>query len=364
MKKNQLVILAVFFIAAVAAWYYVRQPQKTRMADLYSQVAGRFQTKNIKTIEARVLSHPEKVLMLKLDKDGWKVTLEREGEKFQAPAKKSKVERLIGLLNGLQGELRAKGKKHLSTFGLQEGQGLEISLKQDGKTVVSIVAGMKGPDWGSCFVRSTGSDKVYLVSRDIFSVFDIWSRKPEKALSLEPWVDLDVISAFADAVDTCSYESSNTSWKLSRIESDTGKDGKDDNATAAEKTGGKKKAWRLETGTKVMEKSWEEARQYLSSIIPLRARDIEPPSAAEKAGFSRAGKAQAVFTCRLESGAEKRVEIGSCSSKDKTCLVRAGGYIYKIDSTWKERLEKPFVKGKKGSDKPGKAGKSPGKKAR
>ncbi len=360
MKRNQLIVLSLCFIAMVAAWYFVQQPKRNSATDLYSQVTGSFETSAIDSIEARVLSHPENTLRLSRTKAGWQIALKKGGEEFPAPAKKAKVERLLGLLEGLQGEFRAEGRDLLSTFGLEKGHGLEIRLKKDGKDLVAIVAGMKGPDWGSTFVRQEGFDRVYLVNRDIFSVFDIWSRKPDKALSLEPWVDLDVISAFPDSVKTCSYKSGERSWSISGPEPEKeqkkGVKGQAGSKKASPEGKSKgKEAWSFETRGKVVEKSWEEVRKYLSPVLPLRARDVEPPSVAGKAGLAPGQKASAVFTCRLKSGAEQRVEIGSCDEKDKTCLVRARGYIYRVDSAWKEKLEKPFsTEGKKGRKEPAK----------
>ncbi len=327
MKRKQLIILCTCFVLAVAAWYYVQQPRKTAVTDIYSTITQAFPASSVKSIEARVLSHPEKPLRLKLGKDGWTLVLERNGRSFNAPAKRAKVERLIKLLSELQGELRADGKDHLSTFGLEEGHGLEIVLKNGDKKVAAIVAGMKGPDWSSCFVRPKDSERVYLVSKDIFSVFDIWSKRPDKALNLDPWVDLDVISAYPGKVEGCAFKSRVSSWSLKR-EENPGKVKKPE-----------KEGWIFETGGKRIEKTGEEARKYLSGILPLRAREIEPPC--------KAGKPGATFKYKLKSGPESTVEIMSCNSKEKTCTVRSRGYFYRVDSSWKEKLEKPFSEKKK-----------------
>ncbi|RUM87317.1 MAG: hypothetical protein DSZ23_06010 [Thermodesulfatator sp.] len=341
MKSSHLAALAALFLIMVVAWYWVQRPETAKVTDLYQQVTGDFKTDDIKSISARVLAHAEKGLELKKVKDGWVITLDRDGERFPAPARKSKVERLVSLLRGLQGEVRAEGKEHLSTFGLEKGQGLEITLGDGKSSKLTLLVGMKGPDWGSCFVRLPDSDKVYLVSRDILSVFDIWSRRPEKALDLQPWVDLDVISAYPGSIKECSYKSGSIAWSL-ESQKDSGKEDSKDGKTGKNK-------WIFEMNEKRHEKTDAEVSGYLSTILPLRARDIVPPSAVEKTGLSGAGKGGAisVFTYSVKSGPEASVEITGCQKEKKFCLVKSRGYVFQVDMDWKNKLEHPFSKDKK-----------------
>ncbi len=346
MKKSHLTALAIVFLGLVVLWYYEQMPEKTNVKGLYVSVSKDFDRDSIKSIEAIVLSHPEERLELVRQKGGWKVRLTKKGQRFWARAKKTKVERLLSLLAGLQGEPRAKGKKYLSTFGLDKGEGLKITLKNGSKEVLTVTVGSKGPDWGSSFLRVGSSDTVYLVSRDILSVFDIWSKRPEKGLDLEPWVDLDVLSVFPSGIKMCSLDAGEKSWSLSRIT----KDGK---------AKGNPDTWRFKKGGQVTEKTSKQVMEYLSKLIPLRAKDVVPPSEGEKWGGRGSNKTPESFSCLLKSGPLRQVEIGGCLKGSKRCLVKANGFAYEVDYSWVQDVENPFEKEKKvdatGSKKTGKS---------
>ncbi len=338
MKRSHLLGLTIVFLFVIGLWYYLTQPEKSNVADLYAKVTTDFDKEAISSIEARVLNQSGHGLELIKDKDGWKVGISKQGHSFWAPAKKSKVERLLGLLQGLQGEVRAEGKRHLSVFGLDEGKGLKVTLKKGKSDELSIIIGGKGPEWGSSFVRRPGSNTVYLVQRDILSVFDIWSKRPDKPLDPDPWVNLKVIPAFPSDIDRCSYGSDVTDWVLSRL---------DEGEKDSTEKGKKVERWTFKKDDSLSEKSQKEVIAYLSKILPLKARDILPAEVLQKTNASKDRRLSAHFAYRLKAGPEKRVEIASCSKKNKTCLVKAGQYVYKIDGSWKKMLDNPFSKEKK-----------------
>ncbi len=342
MKKNHLIILAGLLAALVAAYFFVQRPKTSKVAGFYRQVTPAFDIDSINSIDALVLSHPDTMLHLRKGKTGWVVEMERDGEKFQAPARDSKVKRLLGILRDMQGELRAQGSNHFATFNIGQKEGLKITVSSTDGKQFTLVVGKKGPDWSSSFVRKADSDKIFLVSKNILAAFDIWSEKPDKDLNLKSWVNMDVISVFPDDVKRCSYESKDLSWSLTRANANNNKNNGQNKSTIDKKGG--KATWIFKTGDTRQKESAAEVEEYLSKLLPLHAKDIEAPSAATKSGRSQdSAEKMASFSCTVESGPEITVTIDRCLDKEKYCLVRRNNYIFKVDKTWVQRLQKPFV---------------------
>ncbi|NPA95653.1 MAG: DUF4340 domain-containing protein, partial [Thermodesulfobacteria bacterium] len=321
----QLLVLAVIFVGLVMLYFLQQRPQSREMAKVFITLLPELKKDTPDYIEVFSRGHEGEHLILKKGPNGWMVQVERKGKRFWALAKQNKVKKLLTDLSEFTGELRASHRSYLGDFGLGEKQGLEILLKRDGKEITVLVVGKKGPGWGTCFVKRDDENKVYLVSRDLLADFDIWSPQVNQPVQIRSWLDLQVIRQNPANIKVCSYSGKRTRWELKR---------KDAKAKAGQE------GWIFTRGRTRKELGKEEAKRVLGQFFPLYAQDVAPPET-----FKISGAKGGIFQySATNTGESSKLEIGRCSKKEKTCLVKtSAGFVFKVDNVIYKRLTRPLA---------------------
>ncbi len=344
MKSRQIIILGVIFVILVGIYFFLQRPSKQDVSGLYENITPSFNTEDVTEIAVSVKGKEEKALLIHKKDGNWIVKVKRDGKEFWAPAKSTKVEKVLNDLKGLDGELRGEGQDIFADFNLKDDQGLSITIKgKDGK-FFEIRVGKKGPRWGTSFVRLSDSKKVYLASKDLLVDFDIWSKEPQKPIEIQPWIDMKVISSGYINVTRCAFSSKTINWSLERKEED--KEAKDKDSQAkkeSSKDNAKKEYWLFSKNGKERKKKEEEVRDYLTKIFPLYAKDVvSPQSEVIKDAFKAP---LGTFSWKTKDGVQRKLNIGKVDEKANICLIKDNrGYYFKVDSSWCKNIEKPFKK--------------------
>ncbi len=361
MKRIYLIILAVAFVSLAAIYYWQQRPRNLAPQDLFTKVCQTMDPDDINRIEVWAKGDVNGTRLDLIKKDGnWWVKRGSKQGGFLAPAKADRIKRLLKTLIDLEGETRAKGTDVLGTFNLKDNQGLHILLEGPGiKTV--IIAGKKGPRWDTCFVRRGSSDQVILASKNILSLFDIWSELPEKTPSSSAWTDLSIASYGPGEIEGVSFSQGDEQWSLVRKEnketkaSRTGENaGKGTNSTATQEKGGNNKdnvkkapsaPWTFTENGNVREIPGKKAIGYLSKLFPLNAIDVEDPRMAKDYGLGP-GQHSGRITVHTKKGVVI-FHIGSYDAHRKTGWIQdEKGVIYRIRAEWVKMVLHPF-KGEK-----------------
>lgn len=346
MKSKHIAILVVILVALIGVYFLLQRPKQTDLSTLYTKITPEIKLNQVEAIRAINLSNSESEIFIRKSGSRWEIKLKREGEEFFAPVKPNKIEKLITDISSLTGELRASGKDVLKDFALQKGHGILIEILGKSGKIVEIIVGKKGPRWGSSFVKLKNSDKVYLVSRDLLVDFDIWTNKPEKGLSVQPWIDLQIIKETPKEIKEANFKSKKLNWRLflKEIEEDDEKSGKKEASNPEENSKYKRRVWIFEKNGKRHQKSNIEVEEYLSTIFPLYANDILNPKRSKEFHLEDR-KGAKKFTFIRTDGVMKTIYIGSCNKKgDKCYIVDEYGYLFEVSSSWIKTLENPFKK--------------------
>ena len=330
MRPLYLAILAVLVAALGALYVWEQGPKKVPTDMLFTRITPELGIESVDALEAWVEGKGEHLRLWK-GKEGWMVKAVDGNFTFDAPCDEGRVKRAVERLSALEGEFRAEGKELLSTFGLGEDEALHVVLKSGGKEKVHLLVGKRGPRWDSSFVRAKGSDKVYLVSKNILGLFDLWSERPEKSPEPDGWTDKTVISGSWKDLTGITWQKGGTQWTLA-LEEPSG------NASGSEKGGAR---WVLTKDglTKTVDAEALK-RTFLMGLAPLYASRLVAPQRAEEVGLSK-GSGYGRLTLHFRDKGLKIYHVGKRDEKEKVGWVSdERGYLFEVPGRWVEQVEK------------------------
>lgn len=321
MKSWQLSILAILFICLVFIYFAGQRQQREEGPDIFVSILPNFENQGPDSLKAYWRGSKDKGLVIKKTKDGWLVSVKKEGKKFWTYAKSQKVEKLLHDLSSLTGQLRADDRRYLDDFGLGENQGLQIVLERSGSRLASLVVGKKGPGWGSCFVKKADSSKVYLVSKDILADFDIWSKQMDSPIEIRPWIELTLIKETPFEINEVEYKSGKIHWSLKRGQQK------------------QESKWQLNIGKKSQVIDGNRAQEILSRLFPMRATK---PLPKDEFRIKDKAKEEDVLTVKDKNGTLHLLYLPPCNEKEQICLVKdEKGYVFNIAKDIKKDLDEP-----------------------
>ncbi len=252
---------------------------------------------------------PEKALIfIRKEREKWEV-YGPSPEDFPHPAKKPLLKSLLADLSRLSGEERASGKAFWARFSVTEEEALHLVGLKGEKEVFHLLVGKRGPAWGSCFVRISGKEAIYLVPENLLARFEIWKETPEPP-TLKPWVDLQILGG-----PIAEIKSLTLFWKdkrLWRVEKD------------------QKKKWWLLKGKK--REAFTEAENKLREILPLFAEEVLPPDSS----------GDPIGKLIMETTLGRSLELAILKDSRGEYLVKRPPYIYRLSKENLKRLQEIF----------------------
>lgn len=124
------------------------------------------------------------ITVYKGDAEDKKIVFEKDSagnwsiqKKFGLKARKEAVEALLKELTGLSGEVRGDSKDVFPDFAITDTQGIHIILGANApEPLLHLVVSFTKPAWNMNFIRLFDSEKIVLVSRDILSRLNLYSK--------------------------------------------------------------------------------------------------------------------------------------------------------------------------------------------
>ncbi len=339
-----IVILAVVLVALVLV-SKLSEDRKlaTESGGGFTDVLGSgFDTGNIDVVEGWLGSAPDTLVTLTRGTDGWVVS-----SAWSWPAKEAQVDRLIENLGKLSGERRSSDASVLADYQIDDESGFHlVGRKSGGAELFHVVVGKNAS--GGDFVRTEGSNDVYLTSVNLRSDFGLWGETP-KPPDNKRWVDLVVNTCDREAVDEVVLSTPDGDIVLTREFETITPDPAEEAEAGADETsvdvGG--------DGTTVNRKVYEytpdakgafdkaKADRVIGALASLRASDVADPADVDSYGFE--GGRSAEIT--LSDGSVTKIIFGSNTEDDsKTYVMAEGGkpaMMYKgtVDNIFKSRDE-------------------------
>ncbi len=340
MNRRQILVLAILFLAAAGGYFWKQSGSQKQVHDLYTALSPSLEEDKVSSITAWVgeEENMEKGVVIQRHDGKWKITRREGGDTFWARAKQGKVERLISSLSGLKGDFRAGVSDVLDSFHISDKEGLHILVKDGDEILLHMIVGKKGDRWDTSYVRLAGSDKVYLVEKNLLSLFDIWSQWPVSQPSPRPWTDLTVISGLPKDVAALSYERGDLSWALSRVTGPSADSkGKEDGGATGEHG-----EWEFTMNGKKVRKSDQEVKRLLDRLMPLHATDVTAGENAKGTGLGP-GEIYGRLTIHFKQSGIEIYHVGHKNGKgDKGWIRDKDGEIFVIKGEWIDLVENPF----------------------
>ena len=187
--RNIAILVAILALLAAGLWYSRASRRGQDM--LTSESLVRFVSPDMAaSVDAVELARPDNSTVRLEKKDGRWVIPALGG----APANAGGVERMLGALVELRGELRSRDPEVLGDYELLDDQAVRVVLWQSGREAARLLFG-KG-DFRNVFVRVAGSPEVHVAPGSILGQMGAYGPQ----LSPQFWIEGTLLALKADDV--------------------------------------------------------------------------------------------------------------------------------------------------------------------
>ena len=196
--KNMIILGAVLLVLFGVNYFQQTKHEKaTSSSATVLLVDGEISVENISRISIGVGNED---LVLTAGDQGWLVE-----SYFNARANQQRIEALLRSFSNLAGEFRSDNNDVLGDYGLLDSQAITVrALDKSGLEIFAVLLGQTPAGFNGNFMRSAGSDKVYLSQDSMLSPMGIYGEiekpKPQHFLELqavkENSQDIDSMTVF------------------------------------------------------------------------------------------------------------------------------------------------------------------------
>ncbi|MBI4226860.1 MAG: hypothetical protein HY600_01135 [Candidatus Omnitrophica bacterium] len=152
-------------------------------------------------------SEPQVRLARDLER-GWQITSWR-----QVPADPERIGRVIGIVRGLTGEVRATGAQWFSPFRVGDGEGLRLVVWQGDQVVCDLVINRSPKASWMSVVRPRDREIVCVVEQNLLGeLADVWGEVATDPPSQKPWADLRLFRTASGVRDLELAEQVKGAW--------------------------------------------------------------------------------------------------------------------------------------------------------
>lgn len=283
-------------------------------AEGLKETDGQAKTGQDKKIDLANLKGDLRQLTLVKQAESWVVS-----DRFNAGADKSKVEQFFQTLGNLKGELRSDSKDVIKDYELDEKHAMKISLYKPGATSPNwVLFGGKKADYRTHFVRLNGSNKVYVIEKDMRSEVGATSGKEGKGPDYKKFVDLKLYHLDDKDVAKITLNSNLVDFQLVKetIEipvepKKEAKDAKKDPKAAPQAETKKTDIWKVVSSNISFLLKEGGVKKLLSTLKGVQAKEIV--AGAEEAKDSRygMGKGDKALIIETKSGTKWVFKVGN-----------------------------------------------------
>lgn len=273
MKQKTLYYLAATFFVLLIL-YFVTKPDltTTNIDDIIQSIIIGVSQDDVSNIEIYKESSDKKIEMkFSRAEDTWRIPTH-----FAAKAKKTDVERIIKDVLEMQGKVRATGENFFDQFKIRDEQGLHILLKDDTeKVLANIIVGKKGEDYGTCFVRFAGKEKIFSGDKNLLSSIKVYGDADTLSVFKQSsFVDLTAVDYQADELETIAVLKGNQELVVKKIEKEVEEEKSDADSAATEPVMKKVNEWVIEKGSTQIEIDQKEAEKFVNEVRKITASKV------------------------------------------------------------------------------------------
>jgi hypothetical protein len=313
--KNLVILAAVMLLLAGISFMQKSQHQKDTSGSATAIVlSGEFNKDNISRILLGYGPNPEAVV-LSASNDGWIIE-----SYHNARVNEQRISTMLRNFSNLAGEFRSDSEKVLGQYGLNDDEAITVrGLDQSGNEVLAINFGRTAEGFPGQFMRTPGSNKVYLSQTGMLSHLGIYG---EPALpKVQFFLELQAIQESVPNLDAMNLvdgdQTLNFSKKFALVEAPEG------SPEGAEPTTDRN-AWEwLLDGEIDTDLAKTKIDGVLNSCASIRANDVADPGVS-LAEYGLDNPAQMVSLTR-QDGSEVVLEFGS--TREAAAEVTAGTYM-------------------------------------
>ena len=327
MAKKIIPLLVILLILIGLALVKVQRERQTyditQEMDIKKILPESFAPSEVQKIELYVGAKPQEKVVLSKKEESW--ILESA---FNAPGDKEVIQKFLGQLEKLRGELRSSSKESLKMFDLEQEQALHIKLhgKEKDRLLIHLLAGKKIKDqYNSCFVREAESEQVYRVNEELRSEVGIWGDASDKAPENTYWLEKNILKLNKDEITGISLQYPDKKLVFEK------KEKKAEPKEGEKEPSNQEYEWQLTSGGFGKEFKKSELESLLGQVSALRASDVVDPSRKQEWGLEKPAFQLEITLAdqkkkTLFAGRPNLTQDGYCSLSDNLEL------IYKVDS--------------------------------
>ncbi len=346
MKEQYLKIFAGVLVGLLLI-YFVTKPRtkSVNIDELVQTIVFGVAQDDVNIIEVYKETSSESPVRLVFQKqeDQWRIAT-----KFNCKAQNSRIDRLLGDILEMTGNVRSSDPKHFETYQIADEQGLHLLLKDEtNKTLTNLIIGKRAEDYNSGFIRFAGQEKVFSVDKNLLS-------------SLSVYGDIDTLSRFNDksfvelqAVDQDKEEMKLVGMAIGNREMVIEKREKEVEVTNEDSTTTTKieDEWVLLGGRDPVALNQTDVNSFLTDVCKIRAQEVVDQIGNSLAdinknanyGFS-GSRSTRLLVFQEPEGPQLRVLFGKEYEEDKGyyMLVQYDGLVYKLSKANYDKIFKWF----------------------
>lgn len=330
-SRNFAILIGVLGILVLI--YVIQQLStgKKTISETVVKIFPGFEPSEVSYISVFKKDYPDSGISFARQDTGWIVT-----SYYNAPGKKSDIEKIMTDMKVLTGELRSTNPSLINDFGLADNEALHLKfMRRDSTVLVHFLAGKGLADAPrSSFIRRSGSDTVYKADENFISRFAMWNAEPWKRVQVNRWIELKMTDITPDSI----------AWLNLIIKGKTDRFVKEE-SLATDTTAPPKSYWKhVEIGSgKKLDNN--EISAIVSRISNMRANDLMAASDLKGTGLENSNY-KAILGTKNSAIIEFTFgAMADTTTKTRYALVSNKPYIYKIpDSIYESIFTAPFKK--------------------
>lgn len=195
---------------------------------------------------------------------------------YNAPAKKTDIDKLFEDLNAVSGQIRGESAELYEDFDITDERALQIEIfDEEGSKLFHAYIG-KGGSGRECFMRLAGSPTVYLADENFISRFAAWNAPPEKKLPPDRWVELGLVDFPRDQIKSFKIKRGKTEFEFALMQEPS-----DDTLAPPEEV------WTQISPEKGLTLEESKIKRLHSTIASARASGVVDPGNKDKFGLEK-----------------------------------------------------------------------------
>jgi len=252
---------------------------------------------------------------------------------YNAPAKKTDIEKLLSDLNDVSGQVRGESADLYPDFEITDSLALQIEIFDSERSNLLHAYVGKGASGRGTFIRLEGSPVVYLADENFVSRFAAWSEPPEKKLPTDRWIELTLCGIPRENIKSFKIARGKTVYDFALLEEQSG-----DTLTPPVET------WTQISPEKGLKLDESKIKRLHSAIFGLRASGVTDP-----VNFDKFGLDNPEYSVWAADSAGNSVLISFSKpvndKDDRYAMVEGKGTVYTVlKSTFDRIFEDQFKK--------------------